>query len=131
MGAVSTRAYVQAQGDYYLCPLANTQLPDSELDAYLQPVWNGERPRLSVHRATAEGEDEVIAEGYEQCIELSSEVEGQPVTWTERRLVVRSLKQAPAPPPALPARLGNAPAALTPLTVHKQGKPVYRDADAF
>jgi transposase len=131
MAALSTRAYVQAQGDSYLCPLANTQLPDSELDAYLQPVWNGERPLLAVHRATAEGEDEVIAEGYEQCIELSSEVEGQPVTWTERRLVVRSLKQAQAATAALHARLGKAQAALTQLTVHKQGKPVYRDADAL
>src|SRR6266704_4804616 len=40
MAALSTRAYVQAQGDYYLCPLANTQIPDAELDAYLQPVMN-------------------------------------------------------------------------------------------
>ncbi len=94
MAALSTRAYVQAQGDYYLCPLANTQIPDAELDAYLQPVWNGACPLLAVPRATAEGQDEVIAEGYEQGIELSSEVEGQPVTWTERRLVVRSVKQA-------------------------------------
>src|SRR6266705_2127731 len=86
MAALSTRAYVQAQGDYYLCPLANTQIPDAELDAYLQPVWNGACPLLAVPRATAEGQDEVIAEGYEQGNELSSEVEGQPVTWTERRL---------------------------------------------
>jgi len=131
MAALSTRAYVQAQGDYYLCPLANTQMPDSELDAYLQPVWNGERPLLAVHRATAEGEDEVIAEGYEQGSELSSKVQGQSVTWTERRLVVRSLKQAQAATAALHSRLGKAQAALTQLTVHKQGKPVYRDADAL
>jgi transposase len=131
MAALSTRAYVQAQGDYYLCPLANTQMPDSELDAYLQPVWNGERALLAVHRVTAEGEDEVIAEGYEQCIELSSDVQGQSVTWTERRLVVRSLKQAQAATAALQARLGKAQAALTQLTVHKQGKPVYRDADSL
>ena len=131
MAALSTRAYVQAQGDYYLCPLANTQMPDSELDAYLQPVWNGERPLLAVHRATAEGEDEVIAEGYEQGIELSSKVQGQSVTWTERRLVVRSLKQAQAATAALHARLGKAQAVLTQLTVHKQGKPVYRDADSW
>lgn len=131
MAALSTRAYVQAQGDYYLCPLANTQMPDAELDAYLQPVWNGERPLLAVHRATAEGEDEVIAQGDEQCIELRSDVPGQSVTWTERRLVVRSLKQAQAATAALHARLGKAQAALTHLTVHKQGKPVYRDADSL
>ena len=84
-----------------------------------------------MHRATAEGEDEVIAEGYEESIELNSEVEGQSVTWTERRLVVRSLKQAQAATAALHARLGKAQAALSHLTVHKQGKPVYRDADSL
>ena len=131
MAALSTRAYVQAQGDYYLCPLANTQMPDAELDAYLQPVWNGDRPRLSVHRVTAEGEDEVIAEGYERPVEVSGEGEGQSVTWTERRLIVRSLKQAQAATAALHARLGKAQAALTHLTVHKQGKPMYRDADSL
>jgi len=131
MAALSTRAYVQAPGDYYLCPLANTQLPEASLDAYLQPVWNGERSLLAVHRATAEGEDEVLAEGYEQGIELRSEVEGQSVTWTERRLVVRSLKQAKSATAALHARLGNAQAALTHLRIHKQGKPVYRDVDSL
>lgn len=131
MAALSTRAYVQAQGDYYLCPLANTQMPDAELDAYLQPVWNGERPLLAVHRVTADGEDAVIAQGYEQDIELRNDVEDQSVTWTERRLIVRSLKQAQAATAALQARLGKAQAALAQLTVHKQGKPVYRDADSL
>src|SRR5438132_12785726 len=70
MAALSTRAYVQAQGDYYLCPLANTQLCEQEWDAYLQPVWSGERPLLAVHRASGEGQDEqeLIAEGYEQSV---------------------------------------------------------------
>lgn len=61
---------------------------------------------------------QVIAEGYERCRELGSEVEGQSVTWTERRLIVRSLK--------LHARLGKAQAALTQLMVHKQGTRVPR-----
>src|SRR5947209_14882543 len=43
MAALSTRASVHAQGDYYLCPLANKQLPDEVLETYLQPVWAGER----------------------------------------------------------------------------------------
>jgi len=131
MAALSTRAYVQAQGDYYLCPLANTQLPDSELDAYLQPVWNGDRPLLAVHRVTAEGEDKVIAQGYEQSVVLSSEVEGQALTWSERRLIVRSVKLAEAAQAALHARLGKAQAALAQLNTHKQGKKGYRDADSL
>src|SRR5256884_7048634 len=84
MAALSTRAYVQAQGDYYLCPLANTQLCEQEWDAYLQPVWSGEHPLLAVHRATGEGD--------EQTVVLSGEVEGQALTWTQRRQIVRSVK---------------------------------------
>jgi transposase len=133
MAALSTRAYVQAQGDYYLCPLANTQLPDAELDRYLQPVWSGECSLLVVHRATAEGEgeEELIAEGFEQTVGLSSEVANQPLSWTERQVIVRSVKLAAAAQAALLARLGKAQAALTHMNAHKQGKKVYRDADAL
>jgi len=129
MAALSTRAYVQAQGDYYLCPLANTQVSDSELDAYLQPVWSGEHPLVAVHRATGEGE--LIAQGYEQTVVLSGEVEGQALRWTERRQIVRSVKLAQTAQAALHARLGKAQAALAQMNTHKQGKKVYRDADAL
>ena len=129
MAALSTRAYVQAQGDYYLCPLANTQLSDQELDAYLQPVWSGERPLVAVYRAT--GEDELLAEGYEQSVVLSGAVEGQALTWTERRQIVRSVKLAETAQAALHARLDKAQAALEQMNTHKQGKKVYRDADSL
>ncbi len=131
MAALSTRAYVQAQGDYYLCPLANTQLSEQELDASLQPVWSGERRLEAVHRITAEGEEELIAQGYEQTVELSGEVEGQVLTWNERRLIVRSVKLAEAAQMALQARLGKAQAALAQVNAHKQGKKVYRDANSL
>jgi transposase len=132
MAALATRAYVQAQGDYYLCPLATTHLSDAELDTCLQPIWSGERPLMAVHRASGEGEDEeLIAEGDERTVVLSSEVEGQALSWTERRLIVRSVKLAEAAQAALHARLGKAQTALAQLNVHKQGKKVYRDADSL
>jgi transposase len=131
MAALATRAYLHAQGDYYLTPLATTQLSEQELDALLQPVWSGERLLQAVHRVSAEGEDELIAEGFELSVELSGEVEGQALTWTERRLSVRSLKLAQAAQAAWHARLGKAQAALAQLNVHKQGKHVYRDANSL
>ena len=115
---------MQAQGDDYLTPLANTPLSEQELDALLQPVWSAECPLQGVHRATAEGKDELIAEGFEQTVQLSSAGEGQPLSGTERRLVVHSLKLAQAAQAALHARLGKAQAAWAQLTVHKQGKTV-------
>src|SRR5258708_35265646 len=86
MAALSTRAYVQAQGDYYLCPLAQTQLPAQELDRYLQPVSCGEQQVIAVHRAKTEEEDEVIAQGFEQSVECSANVAGQSLSCGEREV---------------------------------------------
>ena len=131
MAAMSTRAYVQAQGDYYLCPLAQTQLPAQELDRYLQPVWSGEQQVIAVHRAKTEEEDEVIAEGFEQSVVCSANVAGQSLSWGERQVIVRSVKLATAATAALHARLSKAQAALAQLNDHKQGKKVYHDADSL
>src|SRR5216684_3303277 len=131
MAALSTRAYVQAQGDYYLCPLAQTQLPAQELDRYLQPVWGGEQQVIAVHRAKTEEEDEVIAQGFEQSVVCSANVAGQSVSWGERQVLVRSVKLATAATAALHARLSKGQAALAQLNDHKQGKKVYHDADSL
>lgn len=131
MAALSTRAYVQAQGDYYLCPLAQTQVPAEELDRYLQPVWSGKQPLIAVHRARTQEQDEVIAQGFEQTVQCSGEVAGQVLPWCERQVVVQSLKQATSATTALHARLSKAQVALVQLNEHKQGKRVYRDAHAL
>jgi len=131
MAALSTRAYVQAQGDYYLCPLAQTQMSALELDRYLQPVWSDKQPVIPVHRAKTEEEDEVIAEGFEQSVMCSGEVAGQSLIWTERQVIVRSVKLAAAATAALHTRLSKAQAALAQLNEHKQGKKVYHDADSL
>src|SRR5947209_13494679 len=131
MAALATRAYVHGQGDYYLCPLAQKQLRAQELERYLQPVWRGEQPLVAVQRAKAEEEDEVIAEGFEQTVVCSSEVAGQVVTWSERQIIVRSVKLAEAATTTLHARLSKAQGELMRLNEHKQGKKVYRAADAL
>ena len=52
-------------------------------------------------------------------------------SWTHLSAAAWSGKQAQAATAALHVRLGKAQAALPQLTVHKQGKPVYRDADSL
>jgi len=131
MAALSTRASVHAQGDYYLCPLANKQLPDGVLDTYLQPVWAGERTLTPVYRSKPGEEPELIAQGYEQTMIQVGEVDGQPLSWSERQVIVRSLKLAQASQAALQARLVKVQAALLQLHAHKQGKPHSHDADAL
>jgi transposase len=122
MAALETRAFVQAQQDYYLCPLATTQLPDAVLAAYLQPVWAGTQPLTAVTRPSATDQPELIAEGDEQSVTLSAQVRGKPITWTERHLIVRSIKLAKAATEALHARLAKAQTELAYLNERKQGK---------
>src|SRR5438132_8993832 len=41
MAALETRAFVQAQQDYYMCEVAGKELHEAVLAAYLRPVWAG------------------------------------------------------------------------------------------
>ncbi len=131
MAALETRAYLEAQQDYYLCPLAAKQMPEEVLDEYLQPVWAGEQPLTSVWREREVGKPEQIAEGYERQVTLSREVAGRTISWTERQLIVRSHKLVTAATQALHARLAKAQAELEGLNEHKQGKKRYTDGTAL
>lgn len=131
MAALETRAFVQAGDDYYLCPLSETQLPAEELARYLESVWSGEQVLGSIHREKADGGRELIAEGYERQVTLTAEIGQETVTWTERRLVIRSLKQARAAERRLRKRSEKAQAALRALNEQGRGKKRYRDVEAL
>src|ERR1700681_2192560 len=65
MGSLATRAFVAAGGDFYLWPLAETQLGRPERRALLQPLWEGVQPLQQVWRPGPEGQaDERVAEGF-------------------------------------------------------------------
>ncbi len=127
MAALETRAFVQAQQDSYLCPLASKQLPEAVLAAYLRPVWAGTQPLTTVTREREAGQPELIAEGYEQTVTVSGKVKGKTITWIERHLIVRSQKLAKAATDALQTRLAKAQAEVDHLNEHKQGKKRYHD----
>jgi len=127
MAALGTRAFVQAGHDYYLCPLPETQLPPEELARYLAPVWEGRQRLTPIYRDKADGKREMIAQGYERTVSVTAVVEGKTITWTERHLVIRSLKQARAAEKALRKRLAKAQATLIALNERKRGKKRPRD----
>jgi transposase len=131
MGALETRAFTQAGGDYYLCPLSDTQLPPEALEEYLAPLWCGEQELTPIHRERENGERERIAEGYERLELLTAEVDGQTVIWTERRLVLRSLKQAQVAEAALRSRLAKAQQALTALNERGRGKKRFTEVESL
>ena len=122
MASRDTRAQIAAAGDFYLCPLPQVQLDEGEFDAALAAVCNGERVLSAVVREGPKGQPEVIAEGYEYPVTMSPKGEGQGESWTERRLVVRSMRQAQAAEAALRARVAKAMAQIEALNQRGRGK---------
>src|SRR5262249_12579639 len=94
IAALETRAFLHAGQDFYLCPLSALQVPADLLEAYLAPIWTGEQDVTPVSRPQTAGDQEQIAEGSEVQEPVTAVVAGERCTWTERRLVLRSLAQA-------------------------------------
>jgi transposase len=125
MGALATRAFIEDGDDHYLCPLSRVQLPADELETYLTPVWEGEQALTDIYREKVTGERVQIAQGYERTVKMTADGADHEVTWTERRLVVRSLKQVRAAKTRLRKRLRAAEAALAALNERGRGKKRY------
>jgi transposase len=122
MSAQETRAFIVTGDDNYLSPLSQKQLPQQILEAYLAPVWNGDQALEQVYRAEADGTQTLLAVGFEKAVEMSVELQGQTVRWSERQLILRSLAQAETQQAALETRLGKAEATLATYNEHKRGK---------
>src|SRR6266849_3200277 len=117
-----TRARIAAAGDVYLCPLPQVQLAEGECEAALEAVWKGEHALSSVVREGPQGQPELIAEGYEYPVAMGQKVDGTVESWTERRLVVRSVRHAHAAEAALRARVAKALAQIEALNQRGRGK---------
>jgi len=131
MMSLSTRAWLQAGQDHYLGPLSAIQVPVEVLEKALEKVWSGEQALTAVERQSADGQTEKIAEGYEIEMEQTAVIEGQEVTWMERRLFVHSFMHAQSAESTLRKRLESAQKALKALNERKQGKKRITDAAAL
>src|SRR3989475_635080 len=131
MASRDTRARIAAAGDFYLCPLPQVQLDQGEFDAAIEAVGNGEHVLSSVVREGPKGQPEVIAEGYEYPVAMSQKVEGQGESWTERRLVVRSVRHAHAAEAALRARVAKAMVQIEALNQRGRGKKRFETVSAL
>src|SRR5256886_9883767 len=122
MASRDTRARIAAAGDFYLCPLPQVQLDEGEFDAALEALGKGEHILSSVVREGPKGQPELIAEGYEYPVAMGQQRDGKVESWTERRLVVRSVRQAQAAEVALRARVAKAIAQIEALNQRGRGK---------
>jgi transposase len=131
MASRQTRAQIAAAGDFYLCPLPQVQLAEGELEAALEALCKGEHVLSSVVREDPQGQPEVIAEGYEYSVAMPPKGGEQVQPWTERRLVVRSVRQAHAAEVALRARVAQALAQIEILNQRGRGKKRFETVAAL
>jgi len=118
-----------------LCPLSAKQMPEADLARVLEPVWSGALEPRALRLPTADGaRDETeapVALGFEYTVEANaSDHSGQPRTWQERRLVVRSLALAARQEQSLRQRVARAVTEINALDERKQGKPRVLDETA-
>jgi transposase len=131
MAARETRACIAAPGDFSLCPLPQVHLAEGELEAAREAVWSGARTRIPVWRERPDGKPVLIAEGSESLVPMRQEVGGGVQSWTERRLMGRSVRQAQAAEAALRARVAQAMAPIEARTQRGRGKKRVEDVSAF
>ncbi len=131
MASRETRAFVAAQGDFYLCPLPAVQLAEGELDESIDAVWSGAQTLSPVFRERPDGKPEPIAEGYDYQVPMRLARAGEPQCWRERRLVVRSVRQAQAAEKALRARVATAMAAVEALNQRGRGKRRFEEVSTL
>ncbi|MEN8128358.1 MAG: IS1634 family transposase [Planctomycetota bacterium] len=138
MGALGTRAFVQASGDYYLMPLARTGKVPELLQELLQPVWEKKQPVERIYAPDAEGLEskekkrKIVALAYEATRLQQADVEEQTLSWQERVLVVYSPSLAQRARRGLAERLERAEKALLALTPPPgRGKRQWEDLDSL
>lgn len=130
MASRDPRARIAAAGDCSLCPLPQVQLAEGECEAALEAVWHGAHALSAVVREGPQGQPELIAEGDEYPVARRQQVDGKVESWTERRLVVRSVRQAPAAEAALRARVAKALAQIEALNQRGRGRKRFETVSA-
>lgn len=124
MASMATRAIIAGSDDFYLCPLPSVQVPASELEKILAPVWDGTQSLFTVNRPleNPESKPEKMAEGFSFEVLQTAEVDGQSISWLEMRFVVLSFKYADRQTEALRKRLMKAVKKIEKLNERCRGK---------
>jgi transposase len=131
MAAISIRTAIKKALDYYLMPLPATIITEEILDTYLKPVWEQTQTLEPIYRCNEKGEQIQIAEGFEVTETVTGQIDGETISWEERRLVIRSIKHAEAQEKALNERLEKAKKAIADLTRPRSGYKCITTLDSF
>lgn len=138
IGALATRAFVQAGEDYYLTPLARTGKVPELMLALLKPVWEKKQRVQRIYAPSTDDSNDpdckprLLALGYETTRQQEAQVEGETIAWQERVLIVYSPSSARRARRGLAERLDRAERALLALTPPPgRGKRQWDDLEAL
>jgi transposase len=132
MAAIATRAGIEHASDYYLMPLPATIVVSPEvLDTYLKPVWDQVQVLEPICRYNDFGSLVEIAEGFELTETVTGQTDDETISWSERRLIIRSIKYAEAQERALNKRLKKAKKAIADRSRSRSGYKCITTLDLF
>lgn len=116
MSAIATRAFIQAQGHYYLSPLAEVGKTPEQLQGWIEAAVSGQVALTTIERRSTSEPESLPVRGYEVCRTLEAAVEQQAVHWQERVFIVHSPTLAAQQQRGLEKRLRVAEEKLLALT---------------
>lgn len=105
------------------------QLDEGEFDEALARVYSGGKALSEVFREPEPGDPVLIAQGYEYNRPMSVSVEDTEREWTERRLVVRSVRHAESAQAALQARVAKAKEQVEALNQRGRGRQHFEEVN--
>jgi transposase len=118
-GSIENRGYVVHGEDYYLTPLSFVQLSQKDRGKLIKS--RDKSTYISVLRV--EGDETVkLGEGFEVEQALEYDLDGQKISWTERRLFVHGTAYAKSQEQSFEKRLSNVLAQIADLPTRKKGK---------
>lgn len=126
MSAILTRATLQKQKDFYLCPLSLLHVSKDQLRQKVDELREKAIEIEKVYHTNEKNKEICIAQGYEIRQALAEEVDGQMQTWTERRFLLQSTSLAQSMEQTLRENVKKAEQAIQNIVGRKQGKPLLK-----
>jgi transposase len=123
-GSRKIRGTVHQQGNYYLCPLSETQLPHNWKDTYVKPAIEDPQKLVSIHRENSKRQINEIAQGYEIKRDMSINLASGTVEYKERLLVIHSPNHAKSGAMTIDGSITRSIDEINKTNERKQGKKV-------
>ncbi len=130
LGSEANLSSIVEGGDYYLTPLSKVQVSGSRILDHVKEA-RGEASKIQPIVIETEEIGEEFEIEYTHTVNRQIGGKEEIISWTERRMFVRTWKQVAIQKAALLRRIGKAKAGLDDLLVKKQGKQALDNESAI